>query len=80
MLAGKVIGTVTSTVKHTSLEGWKMLVVRTDTEPCIAIDCIGAGIGDTVLITSDGSFAGELTGTRATPVRWSVFGIADENG
>jgi ethanolamine utilization protein EutN len=77
MLAGEVIGTATATVKHPTLDGWKLLVVRTDTEPYIAIDNIGAGIGDTVLITSDGSFAGELVGTRATPIRWSVIGIAD---
>ncbi|MDR0871003.1 MAG: EutN/CcmL family microcompartment protein [Planctomycetaceae bacterium] len=77
MLKGKVIGTATSTVKHPTLEGWKMLVVRTDTEPYIAVDNLGAGIGDEVMITSDGLFTGELIGTKATPVRWSVIGIVD---
>ncbi|GHT25035.1 ethanolamine utilization protein EutN [Planctomycetales bacterium] len=77
MLAVKVIGTATATVKHPTLDGFKLLIVRTETEPYVVIDSIGAGIGDTVLITSDGSFAGELVGTPATPLRWSVSGIID---
>lgn len=75
MLKGKVIGTATSSVKHPTLEGWKLLVVRTETEPVLAIDVFGAGPGDDVLITSDGSHTSELIGEKATPVRWSVLGI-----
>lgn len=79
MIKGKVIGTATATVKHPTLEGWKMLVVRTETEPYIAVDNLGAGIGDEVIITSDGKFTSELVGTKSTPIRWSVIGIADDN-
>ncbi|MDR1271018.1 MAG: ethanolamine utilization protein EutN [Planctomycetaceae bacterium] len=77
MIKGKVIGTVTATIKHPTLDGWKMLVVQTDAEPYIAVDKLGAGVGDEVMITSDGKFTSELIGTKASPVRWSVIGIAD---
>jgi ethanolamine utilization protein EutN len=60
------------------LEGWKLLIVRTDTEPFIAVDNLGAGVGDEVMITSDGKFTSELIGTKTTPVRWSVIGVVDE--
>jgi ethanolamine utilization protein EutN len=75
MLKGKVIGTATATVKHPTLEGQKILLVRTDTEPFLAVDQLGAGVGDEVMITSDGKFTSELIGTKATPIRWSVIGI-----
>ena len=77
MLKGKVIGTATSTVKHPSMAGWKLLVVRTDADPVLAIDTLGAGEGDEVMITSDGKYTSEIIGTKVTPVRWSVIGIID---
>ena len=86
MLKAQVIGAATSTVKHPSLEGHRMLVVQAfgpdgvspDGEPLIALDgrC-GAGKGDEVIITSDGRNAREVTGSDTTPVRWTVIGICD---
>jgi len=86
MLHGKVIGTATSTVKHASLHGWKMLVVQPlaadrksdDGDPVLAVDSVGAGIGDHVVVTSDGRGTRELMESNTTPVRWSVMGIADQ--
>ena len=79
-----VIGRATSTVKHRSMAGQKLLIVqpqlvngKADGAPLLAIDGIGAGIGETVMITSDGRYARELLKTEATPVRWSVIGIED---
>lgn len=77
MLKGKVIGSATATVKHPSMNGWKLLVVRTEAEPVLAIDRLGAGRGDEVIISSDGKFTSEQIGTPNTPVRWSVIGIID---
>ncbi|MDR0335938.1 MAG: ethanolamine utilization protein EutN [Planctomycetaceae bacterium] len=77
MIKGTVIGTATATIKHPTLDGWKMLIVRADAEPYIAVDKLGAGVGDEVLMTSDGKFTSELIGTKATPIRWSVIGITD---
>ena len=86
MLSAKVIGTVTSSIKHPSMEGQKLLIVlptlvdgRTpDGGPLVAIDQQGAGTGETVIITSDGRFSEAMLGTDVTPVRWTVLGIQDE--
>ena len=86
MLRGRVLGTATSTVKHPSMEGWRLLVVQPfaadekspDGEPLLAIDGQGARRRDTVILSSDGRGTRELVGDENTPVRWSVLGIEDE--
>jgi len=85
MQIGLVVGTATSTVKHASMQGWKLLIVQPygvdgrtpDGEPVIAVDSLGAGRGEQVLITSDGKATRALLKADATPVRWSVMGIQD---
>jgi ethanolamine utilization protein EutN len=85
MQVGKVIGTATATVKHRSMEGWKLLVVQPymvdgttpDGDPQLAVDSLGAGRGEAVILSSDGKGTRELLGDDTTPVRWSVMGIAD---
>ncbi len=83
MQIGRVLGTATSTVKHPTLEGERMLVVqletadgRPDGEPVLVFDRLGAGRGDQVLVTNDGRAMQELLG-RNTPARWSVLGLPD---
>jgi ethanolamine utilization protein EutN len=85
MLSGRVIGSATATVKHPSMKGWKLLLVQPfgpdgstpDGDPMLAVDSLGAGIGQRVIISSDGKGTRELLGSDNTPVRWSVIGIAD---
>jgi ethanolamine utilization protein EutN len=85
MQLATVIGTATATVKHASMQGTKLLVVQprrsdgrtADGDPVLAVDAVGAGSGETVMITSDGRFAREYLNTEATPVRWTVIGIED---
>lgn len=85
MLSARVIGHATSTVKHPSMEGWKLLIVQPllpdgrtpDGDPVIAVDALGAGRGETVIVSSDGLGTRELLGAPNTPVRWSVLGIVD---
>ena len=85
MQVALVIGTATSTRKHRSMEGWKLLIVQPygvdgrtpDGEPVIAVDGLGAGAGERVLISSDGKSTRALLKADATPVRWSVIGIED---
>ena len=80
-----VIGTATATIKHPTLRGAKLLLVQPrladgqtpDGDPLLAVDSVGAGRGETVLITSDGRYAREWLKTDATPVRWTVIGIKD---
>lgn len=86
MLRGRVLGTATATVRHPSMKGWKLLVVQPfeadgrspDGDPVLAVDSLGAGTGQTVIVSSDGRSTRELLGSETTPVRWSVLGIVDE--
>ena len=80
-----VIGTATATVKHPSLGGCKLLLVQPrladgrtpDGEPILAVDGVGAGTGEVVIITSDGRSAREMLKRDDTPVRWTIVGIRD---
>ena len=86
MQIGRVVGSAITTIKHPSLTGWRLLVVQTlasdgcsaDGDPLLAVDAQGAGIGQRVLISSDGRGTRELIGDDRTPVRWTVMGIVDE--
>ncbi len=48
-----------------------------DGEPVIAVDHLGAGKGERVLLSSDGRGTRALLKSDTTPVRWSVMGIQD---
>ena len=81
---GRVQGFATATVKHPSLNTWRMLVVqpcdtagKPDGEPLLVLDSLGAGSGDTVIMTSDGKGARELVNAENSPARWFVMGITD---
>ena len=83
MQIGFVLGTATSTMKHPSFEGERLLVVQLvghsgqeDGEPVLVFDVWGAGRGDRVLVTNDGQALQERLG-RTTPGRWSVMGLPD---
>ncbi len=86
MRLGRVLGAATATIKHSSLEGAKLLVVQpcmsdcsaADGEPQLAVDLSGAGKGEMVVISSDGRGAREFLGVEATPVRWTIIGIQDD--
>jgi microcompartment protein CcmK/EutM len=80
-----VQGRATSTVKHRSLAGAKLLVCQllgnegqASGDPVLAVDKLGAGAGDRVILTSDGLGLRELLGDNTSPVRWWTLGIVDE--
>ena len=80
MRLATIKGHVTSTVKHRSLEGWRLLIAipeSPDLAPQIVLDALGAGIGQRVMISSDGSEARKMVGDPRSPARWSVMGIID---
>ena len=85
MQSARVIGHATATLKHPSLNGWKLIVLQPldinnepDEFPQIAIDPLGARRGDYVFFTSDTKYIQELTGRKDSPIRFSVQGILDE--
>ncbi|MFZ6033031.1 MULTISPECIES: EutN/CcmL family microcompartment protein [Melioribacter] len=84
MVLGKVIGTVWSTRKDENLVGAKFLIVRElnlDLTPksstVIAVDSVGAGIGETVLV-AQGSSARQTTFTKNKPVDAVIMAIVDK--
>ena len=84
MQIGRVVGTVVSTQKHRKFEGAKLLIVQPlamdDTPrgtPLLAVDGVGAGVHEKVLIVLEGRAAGEALGQKAAPVDAAVVGIID---
>jgi len=83
MIVGKVIGSVVSTRKMKSLLGSKLMVVEPlsymegSHEKIIAIDNIGAGIGETVLVAT-GSAARIGSNMADSPIDAAIVGIIDE--
>ena len=84
MQIGRVIGTVVSTQKHRKLDSAKLLLVQPLTlddqarvVPVLAIDSVGAGIGEKVLIVLEGRAAGEALRKKAAPVDAAIIGIVD---
>ncbi|ADB17949.1 Ethanolamine utilization protein EutN/carboxysome structural protein Ccml [Pirellula staleyi DSM 6068] len=85
MQVALVVGTATATLKHSSMKSQKLLIVQPmlvdgstpDGDPQVAVDAVGAGKGERVLISSDGRYMRDVLKADATPVRWSVIGICD---
>lgn len=50
---------------------------RPDGPPILAVDRYGAGPGDQVMLTSDGSAIREMFGVENSPIRWAILGIVD---
>ena len=85
MQIGRVVGHATSTVKHPTLSGWRLLVVqmltpdeKPDGEPVLSIDALGAPLGARVLVTTDAVQIREYVGSKNSPLRYSVMGLIDE--
>ena len=83
MVLGKVIGTLVASRKEPTLEGLKLLVVRAcDVDGnangaiAIAVDAVGAGIGEVVLYAS-GSSARQTQATQNRPVDATIMAIVD---
>ena len=85
MLKGRVIGYATATVRHPSMRGWKLLLVQPlapdgrspDGDPILAVDSLGAGTGEVVIISSDRRGTREMLKAENSPVRWLTLGIVD---
>ena len=84
MQIAKVIGTVVSTQKHRKFEGAKLMLVQPlniDDTPrgnaLLAVDGVGAGVDEKVLIVLEGRAAGEALGKKGAPVDAAIIGIID---
>jgi microcompartment protein CcmK/EutM len=85
MLLARVVGTVVSSQKHRKFEGAKLLLVQPlnpDDTPrgnvLLAVDGVGAGVHEKVLVVLEGRAAGEALGRKAAPVDAAIVGIVDQ--
>ena len=81
MIIGKVIGSVVSTRKNEKLVGSKFMIVETTAETgdfkrIVAVDNVGAGIGETVLVAT-GSAARIGCDQNTAPIDAAIVGIID---
>lgn len=85
MTLARVIGTVVSTVKHPDYRGLKLFVVqpvdesgRDSDASFLAVDVVQAGVGDLVLVISEGNGARQIFNKPILPIRSVVVGVVDE--
>jgi len=84
MQIARVVGTVVATQKHRKFEGAKLLLVQPvtlDDQPrgatLLAVDSVGAGVHEKVLVVIEGRAAGEALGRKGAPVDAAIIGIVD---
>ena len=84
MLIARVIGDIVATQKHESHNGRKALLVQplnldgTDRGTAvIALDAVDAGVGDRVLLITEGFSAMTAVGRPDSPIDSAVIGVID---
>ena len=87
MILARVTGRITSTIHHPDMAGRRLLVLdKLDAagEPTggyvIAIDTVGAGYGEMVIMLDEGNGARQILGVEGMPVRSVVVGVVDDVG
>ncbi|MBD3856703.1 MAG: EutN/CcmL family microcompartment protein [Acidobacteria bacterium] len=85
MKIGRVAGTVVTTICSPGLEGRKLLSIdlldldgNTTGKDLIAVDAVGAGAGETVLILDEGNGARQVLEAPDAPIRAVIVGVIDE--
>lgn len=85
MILGRVSGSLYSTINHKYFDGKRILLVDLITpdgkktgDYLIAIDTVGAGAGEKVLIIDEGNSARQILDSEEGPVRSVIVGIVDE--
>jgi len=84
MILARVAGRLHSTIHHPAMAGKKILLLdrlgadgRATGRYIIALDAVGAGAGETVLILDEGNGSRQILGDASAPVRSMVVGIVD---
>jgi len=84
MLIARIVGEMVATKKHSSHEGHNLLLAQplnldgsNRGDAVVALDAIGAGIGDRVLLTTDGYAASRSVGRPQSPIDMAVIGFID---
>ena len=84
MQIGRVVGPLVATQKHRKFEGSTLLLVQPLGENdvprgpvLLAVDTVGAGVHEKVLLVLDGKAAGGAMQKKAAPVDAAIVGIID---
>jgi len=84
MMIADVVGHVVATVKHDALAGQRLMLVRPVTPagdpagaPVMAVDSVGAGVGERVLVVVEGRSAGQAARRDNAPLDAAIVGIVD---
>lgn len=82
MFVAKVIGIMVSTCKEDNLKSKKLLIVQNVNEvgtkkSLIAVDAVGAGVGEIVLVVHEGGSARQTIHSEDAPINAAVVGILD---
>jgi ethanolamine utilization protein EutN len=84
MLIARVVGELVATQKHASHEGRKLLLVQplhldgsNRGDAVVALDAVDAGIGDQVLLVTEGFSAMTAVGRPQSPIDMAVIAFID---
>jgi microcompartment protein CcmK/EutM len=84
LIVGRVLGPLVATQKHRKFEGAKLLLVQPLGEGdqargpvLLAVDTVGAGVHEKVVLVLDGRAAGDAMQRKAAPVDAAIVGIID---
>jgi microcompartment protein CcmK/EutM len=84
MLIARVVGELVATQKHPSHEGRKLLLVQplnldgtNRGDAMVALDAVDAGVGDQVLVATEGFSAMTSVGRPNSPIDASVIAFID---
>ena len=80
MILGRVIGEIHGTIKHSFYNARRLLVVEREgsSDYLIAVDAVGAGADERVLVNDEGNGARQIFESSDAPVRSVVVGIIDD--
>ena len=85
MILARVVGQVVSTHKRPQFEGAKLLLVQPESPEgeakgatLLAIDSVGVGVSERVIVVLEGRAAGEALGRKLSPVDAAIVGRVDE--
>ena len=85
MKIGRVAGTVVATICSPAFEGRKLLFVdlldlkgNETGKDLIAVDAVGAGAGETVLVLDEGNGARQVLEAPDAPIRAVIVGVIDQ--
>ena len=84
MLIARVVGELVATAKHESHQGQKLLLVQplhldgsNRGDAVVAVDAVDAGVGDRVLLATEGFSAMTAVGRPESPIDMAVLGVID---